>query len=132
MFTPHNPHDVVPPVGPLSWGIDAGTPRRLLFVAGQIGVEPSGQTGDGFIEQSRIAWRNVGSVLRDARMNSANIVKTGIFISRRVVMTNALRAEFNAIRIAFMGSNRPASTMIYVHALMDPGWLVEIDAIAAE
>lgn len=132
MFKFHNPHDVVAPVGPLSWGVDAGTPKRLVFVAGQIGVEPSGTVGNGFIEQSRITWANIGNVLRDAGMSSANIVRTGIFISRQVVMTEALKAEFHAVRIAFLGSNRPASTMIFVHALMDPAWLVEIDAIASE
>lgn len=132
MFRFHNPHDVVAPVGPLSWGVDAGTPKRLVFVAGQIGVEPSGEVGDGLIEQSRIVWRNIGSVLRYAGMSSTNIVKTGIFLSSHVVMTEGLLAEFHSVRVGFLGSNRPASTMIFVHALMDPRWLVEIDAIAAE
>ena len=46
-------------------------------------------------------------------------------------MTDDLKAQFNAVRVEFLGDNRPSSTMIYVHALMDPPWLIEIDAIAA-
>ena len=132
MFTPLNPHDVLPQIGPFSWGLDAGTPRRLVLVSGQIGAEPSGRVGEGLMEQSRITWRNIGNVLREAHMSPANIVRTGIFISSQVIMTETVKADFNAIRIAFLGNNRPASTMIFVPALMDPSWLVEIDAIAVE
>lgn len=131
MFTHYNPSDSLPPVGPLSWGVDLGQPRRLVFVAGQIGVNPDGRVGDGFIEQCSITWRNIGNVLRDSGLTSANIVKTGIFISSQVIMTKELTTEFNALRIAFLGDNRPSSTMIFVHALMDPSWLIEIEAVAA-
>lgn len=131
MFTRINPESSPKPPGPLSWGLDLQTPRRLVFVSGQVGLDANGRLGDGFLEQCRITWRNVGNVLHEAHLCAADIVRTGIFVSREVVITDTLRAEFNAIRIEFLGDNRPSSTMIYVHALMDPAWLIEIDAIAA-
>ncbi len=132
MFTPHNPVDCPPVPGPLSWGISLAAPGRLIVVSGQVGADADGRIADGFIAQSRLTWANVGRVLRDAGMSSANLLRTGIFVSREVVMTEALRAEFNTIRTDFLGTHRPASTMIFVPALMDPDWLVEIDAIAAD
>ncbi len=131
MFTLHNPHDVQPPFAPLSWGVELARPQRLVFVSGQVGADASGCIAADFIEQCRLTWDNVGSVLRDARMGPANIVRTGIFITRHVEMTDEIKQRFNAVRVAFLGDHRPASTMITVHALMDPHWLVEIDAIAA-
>nr|WP_321983980.1 RidA family protein [uncultured Lichenicoccus sp.] len=132
MFTLHNPKDSPPPPGPLSWGIDLTTPRRMVFISGQVGADADGRVGSDFIEQCRMTWRNVGNVLRDAGMRPANIVRTGIFLSRTVEMTDLLKSAFNAVRVGFLGETRPASTMIVVHELMDPRWLIEIDAIAAD
>ena len=102
----------------------------MVFVSGQVGADASGRIAADFIDQCRLTWNNVGSVLRDAGMVPANIVRTGIFITRHVEMTRETTERFNALRIAFLGDHRPASTMIMVHALMDPHWLVEVDAIA--
>ena len=32
MKKPHNPPDLMPPIGPLSWGIETPQAKRLLFV----------------------------------------------------------------------------------------------------
>jgi 2-iminobutanoate/2-iminopropanoate deaminase len=71
-------------------------------------------------------------VLSSAGMSSANIVRTGIFITPAVEMTPEVKLAFNKLRTDFLGDNRPASTMICVHSLMDPSWLLEIDAVAVE
>ncbi len=132
MFDQINPSDSPKPPGAFSWGLDLRSPRRLVFVSGQIGVDADGRVGASFIEQCRMTWCNVGNVLSDADLSPVDIVRTGIFIARQVIMTDELKAEFNAIRTEFLGGRRPSSTMIYVHALMDPRWLIEIDAIAAQ
>ena len=132
MFTLLNPHDVQPPFAPLSWGIEMQGPRRLVVVSGQVGEDASGRIGDGFLDQCRLTWSNVGSVLRDAGMGPSNLLRTGIFITRHVEMTEEITRQFNALRVEFLGDHRPASTMIMVHSLMKPQWLVEIDAIAAD
>jgi 2-iminobutanoate/2-iminopropanoate deaminase len=116
--------------GPMSWGVHADAPRRIVAVAGQIGVDAQGRIGDGFLEQCRLTWANIGHVLRDAGMTPAHLIRTGIFLSREVVMTADVLAEFNAIRTGFLGAHRPASTMLVVHALMDPRWYVEIEGLA--
>jgi enamine deaminase RidA (YjgF/YER057c/UK114 family) len=130
MFVAHNPPTVASIGAPLSWGIEAVHPKRIVIVSGQIGADLHGNIPTGFLEQAKLTWESVGAVLRSAEMSPANIVRTGIFITPAVMMTPETRAAFNKLRTDFLGENRPASTMICVHALMDPSWLIEIDAIA--
>jgi len=132
MFVRHNPPTIASIGAPLSWGLEVGQPKRMVYVSGQVGADPEGKVADGFLAQARLTWDNVGAVLRSAGMTPANLVRTGIFITPQVVMTPEMKLAFNKIRIDFLGDNRPASTMICVHALMDPSWLIEIDAVAVE
>ena len=132
MSIAHNPPENGAHPGPISWGFETASPRRILCVSGQVGTGPSGKTPEDFLDQARNTWANVGAVLRSAGMTPDNIVRTGIFISSRIQLTPELKREFDVLRVAFLGDNRPSSTMIYVPGLMDPAWLVEIDAIAVE
>lgn len=132
MFKIHNPPDVMPVVGPLSWGLEVQRPARILYISGQVGARSDGRIADGVIEQAQLAWLNVGAILRSAGMEPRNIIRTGLYFTEKVAWSEALRQEFNATRLAFLGDHRPASTMLFVKALMDPDWLVEIDAVAVE
>ncbi|MDB5397950.1 MAG: RidA family protein [Rhodospirillales bacterium] len=132
MFVSHNPATIASIGAPLSWGLEAGQPKRMVYVSGQVGADSNGRVAEGFLAQAKLTWENVGAVLRSAGMTSANVARTGIFITPSVVMTPETKAAFNKLRTDFLGENRPASTMICVHALMDPAWLIEIDAVAIE
>ena len=132
MFTIHNPANVMPLVGPLSWGMEACQPKRILCISGQVGCHSDGRVADGVVEQAKLAWRNVGAILKSAGMGPPNIIRTGLYFTERVQWSEALRREFNESRIEFLGDHRPASTLLFVKALMDPAWLIEIDAIAVE
>ena len=132
MFKSHNPPDVLPVVGPLSWGLEFGHVRRFVYVSGQVGADVDGRIGEGLLEQAQLAFDNVGAVLRAAGLTPQNLVRTGLYFTRHVDMTSELQNDFNAIRTRFMGDHRPTSTFLFVHGLADPRWLFEIDAIAAE
>lgn len=128
----HNPADVLPVVGPLSWGLETTRVRRTLYISGQVGADVNGRVGVDLLEQAQLAFENVGGVLRSAGLSPANIVRTGLYFTRHVTMTSSLQDEFNRIRIGFLGDHRPTSTFLYVHGLADPRWLFEVDAIAVE
>jgi 2-iminobutanoate/2-iminopropanoate deaminase len=132
IFKPHNPPTVASIGAPLSWGVEAMQPRRVVYISGQVGADSSGRIGGNFLEQVRFTWANVDAVLRSAGMTSANLIRTGIFVTTDVEMTEDLKLAFNRLRTEFLGESRPASTMIYVPALMHPDWLVEIDGVAVE
>ncbi|MDB5527448.1 MAG: RidA family protein [Devosia sp.] len=132
MFKIHNPPEVLPLVGPLSWGLEFSKVRRFVYVSGQVGADVDGRVGDGLLEQAQLAFDNVSAVLRSAGLTPQHVVRTGLYFTRHVEMTPKLQADFNAIRTDFMGEHRPTSTFLFVHALADPRWLFEIDAIAVE
>lgn len=132
MFKVHNPADVLPVVGPLSWGLEFPPIKRFLYISGQVGADVDGRIGDGLLEQAKLAFDNVGSVLRSAGLSPQHLVRTGLYFTRHVELTEKLQAEFNLVRTTFLGDHRPTSTFLYVHALADPRWLFEVDAIAVE
>lgn len=101
---------------------DAG---RLLFVAGTMGLDPSGKPGAGLVEQLDLIWANLRAILASADMTVDNIVR----------LTSYLRdpayAEANAAaRTAALGGRRVPTTAI-VATTLDSDWLVEIEVIAA-
>jgi enamine deaminase RidA (YjgF/YER057c/UK114 family) len=130
MHKSHIPEDMMPVVGPLSWGLEFPTQGRCLLVSGQVGADAQGHVPEGLLAQTRNVWANIDCVLKSAGMSARDVVRTGIYLSSQVEFTEEERAAFNALRVEFLGENRPASTLIFVHRLMDRRWLVEIDAIA--
>jgi enamine deaminase RidA (YjgF/YER057c/UK114 family) len=132
LFKIHNPPDVLPVVGPLSWGLEFQRGRRFLYISGQVGATVDGRVGDGLLEQVKLAFDNVEGVLRSAGMTPQNVVRTGLYFTRHVEMTPELKDDFNRLRTDFLGDHRATSTFLYVHALADPRWLFEVDAIAVE
>ncbi|MFF5523171.1 RidA family protein [Streptomyces coeruleorubidus] len=98
---------------------------RLLFVAGTMGLDPTGKPGAGLEEQLDLIWSNIRAILASADMGVDNIVR----------LTSYLRdpayAEANAAaRTAALGGRRVPTTAI-VATTLDNNWLVEIEAIAA-
>ena len=99
--------------------------ERLLFVAGTMGLDPSGTPGTTLAEQLDLIWSNLRAILASAGMTVDNIVR----------LTSYLRdpsyAEANAAaRIAALGGRAVPTTAIVAQTLVSD-WLVEIEIIAA-
>jgi 2-iminobutanoate/2-iminopropanoate deaminase len=52
----------------------------MLFISGQVGIEPDGTTPPGITEQARIAWRNLEAQLNAANMELDNLVKVTMIV----------------------------------------------------
>ena len=99
--------------------------RRLLFVAGTMGLHVDGSPGDGVSEQLRLIWSNIRRILTEADMTVDNIVRlTSYLTDRSLADANA------AARIEALGG-RPIPTTAIVVQTLDPNWLVEIEVVAA-
>ena len=99
---------------------------RLLFTAGQVGVDPEGNTPGDFVSQCHWAFRNLLAVLESAGMGVDDLVKFSAYMTR-VDDSDA----FIEIRRTYFGDHRPASTRVVVAALARPEWLLEIEGVAA-
>ena len=76
--------------------------------------------------QAEQTWLNVVAILEGGGMNIKNLVKVTSFLTRPQDVP-----AYAKVRDRFLGDMRPATTMIVVQALARPGWLIEVEAIAA-
>jgi 2-iminobutanoate/2-iminopropanoate deaminase len=98
----------------------------LVFVAGQIGVDPeTNQVVEGGIEaQTEQVMKNVGAILDQAGSSLANVLKASIFI---VDFGNF--AAMNDVYARHVGPDFPARATVEIAGLPS-GALVEIEVLA--
>ena len=110
-------------IGPYSQAIEA---NGMLFLSGQLPVDPA--TGEfpagGVTEQTTQSFENIKSILEEAGLTTANIVKTTVFLADM-----SLFAEMNAVYAKYFDGDFPARSAVAVKAL-PKGALVEIECIA--
>lgn len=124
-----NPATLEKPPG-YSQVVEIAGPARLVYIAGQLGVDQNGRfvgaPGD-FGAQCRRAFENLNAALISIGAGFADVVKITNFL---VGMENM--ATFRAVRDGYLNTAAPpASTTIGVPALARPGGLFEIEAIVA-
>jgi 2-iminobutanoate/2-iminopropanoate deaminase len=97
----------------------------LVFVAGQLGLNPDGTLVEGGIgEQTEQAMRNLGAILEEAGSGLDRLVKTTVFLQDLGDF-----AAMNEVYAAHVGDAPPARSTVEV-AKLPSGALVEIEAIA--
>lgn len=108
------------PAGPYSHAIVAG---GLIFVSGQVPREPlTGLVPDGIEAQTRLALKNVESILQAAGASMEDVVKVTAHL-----VDLALFDTFNRTYLEYFREPFPARTTVGSQLR---GVLVEIDAIA--
>jgi 2-iminobutanoate/2-iminopropanoate deaminase len=112
-------------MGGYAQAVEVTGARTLLFVSGQIPVDRDGGVPPDFASQCRLAWANVAAQLAAAGMGLDNLVKVTIFLADR-----AHAMENREVRKAVLGERKLAMTVI-ITGIFDPGWLLEIEAVAA-
>jgi 2-iminobutanoate/2-iminopropanoate deaminase len=98
----------------------------LVFVAGQLSIDPSGEKRLGSIEeQTELALSNVHAILQAAGSDWDRVLKMNISVS-----DINLWEAVNKVYARVLGENRPARAVIPCGPL-HYGFLIEIEAIAA-
>lgn len=112
-------------IGPYSQAIEA---NGMVFLSGQLPVDPA--TGEfapgGVAEQTAQCFENIKSILAEAGLTTANIVKTTVFLADM-----SLFAEMNGVYATYFEGDFPARSALAVKAL-PKGALVEIESIAVK
>jgi enamine deaminase RidA (YjgF/YER057c/UK114 family) len=105
------------------------TGSRLVFVAGQVADDAQGNlVGPGDVAaQARQAFANVGRALAAAGARPEQVSKITIFV---VHHRPEHLPDISEARIAVFGVHKPADTLVGVETLAEPGYLIEIEAIA--
>jgi enamine deaminase RidA (YjgF/YER057c/UK114 family) len=123
-----NPSTLAKPPG-YSYVVEATGPNRLIFIAGQLGLDMEnrlvGNPGD-FRAQANKAVENLKLALADAGATLKDVVKINNYL---VDMSHI--SIFREVRDShFNMSAPPASTTVAISQLARPGALFEIEAIA--
>ena len=120
-----NPESVHAPVGRYVHQIEVTGENRLLFISGQLGMDPEGHVPADAAAQLEIALDNVLSNLQAAGFEPSDVVKLVTYVVGEIDPA-ARRA---ALDRAF-GDHVTTSTLLYVSRLAAPQYQVEVDAWA--
>ena len=127
-----NPPTLIAP-GPAGYShiakINHGT---IVYLSGQVPCDASGQLiGEGDFEaQVEQVFANLKVAVEAAGGTMADIVKLNYFLAPEV--DPAVVPKLRPIRDRYINVEKPpASTFLIVNRLMRPGWMIEIEAVAA-
>jgi 2-iminobutanoate/2-iminopropanoate deaminase len=123
----HSPSTgIYPPTDDYVHALEAREAGRFLFIAGTMGLDGGGNPPPSLAGQLELVWSNIRTILAAAGMTVDNLVRVTSYLR------DASFAEENgAARVEALGGRRIPTTAVVVETL-DPGWLVEIEAIAAD
>jgi 2-iminobutanoate/2-iminopropanoate deaminase len=103
--------------------IEIAPGARYLFIAGQVGADPSGRIPDSPEEQHRLAWANVLGILKAAGMDHRNIVDARVFITDRAQI-----GLYRQVRDEVLKGHKAAATLLVVAGLAEPQLVMVIAA----
>ncbi|HXP74698.1 MAG TPA: RidA family protein [Stellaceae bacterium] len=122
----HNP-TAVHAAPTYSHGIEVPPSARWLYISGQVGAGRDGTPREGIEAQTNQAFENLKAILASAGMSFTDVVKVTSYLIHEDLIDG-----FRKARTVQMGDHRPAATLVIARRLAQPGWLVEIEAIAAK
>jgi len=127
-----NPKQLIPP-GPAVYSHVARVNRgAIVYISGQVPSDASGKiVGEGDFEaQVEQVFANLKIAVEAAGGVMADIVKLNYFLAPEVPAADV--PKMRPIRDRYLNlAEPPASTFVAVSRLMRPGWLIEIEAVAA-
>src|SRR4051812_7268227 len=120
-----NPSTIHAPVGAYSHTVAVPPGTELVFIAGQVGVRPDGMVPLSFAEQADVVFSNLQACLEAYGVGMEAVVKLTTFL-----VTGQDVQDMREVRQRFLGDNRPASTAVFVPQLVNPAFLIEVEAVA--
>jgi len=131
-----------PADSPIAASAEVPAGSRIVYISGSVPdvVDPSAPAGSvqrygDTATQTRSILRKIDGQLAKHKMNLGDIVMMRVFL---VAPPGQARMDFAGMMTAyreFFGTaaqpNKPARSTLQAAALVDPGWLVEIEATAA-
>ncbi len=107
------------------------TGGKLVYIAGQVAMDKDGRlVGKGDFEaQVRQVFLNLEAALKAADGSFADVIKLNCYCVDRVDRSQL--PLFRQTRDQFVNTQSPpVSTFVFVSSLVNPEWLVEVEAVA--
>jgi 2-iminobutanoate/2-iminopropanoate deaminase len=121
-----NPENIHKPLGNYVHQVEITGNERMLILSGQVGMREDGSVPDDPLEQLEVVFENILKDLHAANMEMRDLVKLNYYLVGKwdTVKRRALAASK-------LGGHNPATTLIYVAALVSPVYKVEVEAWAS-
>lgn len=125
----HNPPTLSKPTGYSHIAeVNSG---KIVYIAGQIAAGKDGKLvgKDDFAKQVQQVFENLTAATKAAGGSLADIIKLNYYIAEKVNPDQL--PKLREIRGTFLNTaTPPASTLLFIHALASPDYLIEIEAVA--
>jgi enamine deaminase RidA (YjgF/YER057c/UK114 family) len=122
-----NPDGMTKPTA-YSQVVEVNGPHRIVFIAGQTGVDAGGKAAQGFRAQAMQVFENIKTALNSVGGDFEHVVKLTTYLTDIEQNADAYRE----VRAAFFANKAtlPASTLLQVTRLANPSYLIEVEAMA--
>jgi enamine deaminase RidA (YjgF/YER057c/UK114 family) len=106
--------------------VEVTAPGRIVYIAGQLGVDRDGKVVGDFRRQAVQTFENLKTALAAVGAQFRHVVKLNNYLVDRAHLPT-----FREVRDSYLAENdRPASTTIAISGLAREGALIEIEAVA--
>jgi enamine deaminase RidA (YjgF/YER057c/UK114 family) len=106
--------------------VEVTAPGRIVYIAGQLGVDRDGKVVGDFRRQAVQTFENLKTALAAVGAQFQHVVKLNNYLVDRAHLPT-----FREVRDGYLAENdRPASTTIAISGLAREGALIEIEAVA--
>jgi enamine deaminase RidA (YjgF/YER057c/UK114 family) len=113
-------------IGDYSDAVEVRPNSRWLMTSGTPGLSESGELPPDITGQAALAWKHTLRMLEKAGMTVDDLVKVTQYLTRPEDIP-----AYVAVRKRILGEARPVFMLVVVPALIRPGFLLEIEVIAA-
>ena len=122
-----NPDDMTKPTA-YSQVVEVNGPHRIIFIAGQTGVDAGGKAAQGFRAQAMQVFENIKTALNSVGGDFEHVVKITTYLTDIEQNADAYRE----VRALFFANKAtlPASTLLQITRLANPSYLIEVEAMA--
>lgn len=114
-------------IGKYSDAVEVPANARWLYTAGTPGLALDGTLPPDVAGQAELAWTHIVTMLERADMTVHDLVRVTHYLLRSEDIP-----EYVKVRTRFLGDARPASMLLVVPDLVRPGFLLEVEAVAAK
>jgi enamine deaminase RidA (YjgF/YER057c/UK114 family) len=108
--------------------VEVNGPHRVIYLAGQTGVDANGKVAQGFHAQAVQVMENIKTALASVGGNFDHIVKLTSYLTD--IEANA--AAYREVRASYFPNKAalPASTLLQISRLANSAYLLEVEAVA--
>jgi enamine deaminase RidA (YjgF/YER057c/UK114 family) len=127
MTNRHHDIGVARQIGSYSDAVEAPAGARWLMTSGTPGLAPDGTLPKDVAGQAELAWTHIVAALKSADMTIHDVVKVTQYL-----LHASFIPEYVQVRSRFLGTARPASTLLVVPQSIRPEFLLEVEVFAAK